>query len=112
MDINITTAKTVLDAEILAAQVKAKSAVSVYITTAKAALADIESWVAATPGELHVVESTVSKVLQDIKAFDSKVVTDAEAVIKVVETSLSDVSAGAKDTVGFFGKIGNWWKIL
>jgi hypothetical protein len=166
MDNSIAATKALLDADILAAQIKAKSAVSVFVTTAEAALADIKTWVEETPGEIQVVKSTVSKVLQDIKIAEEKVITvvdnvgnvivdgvdigikGVKAVDNVVVSGVETVGGGAKvlgggvksvvkpipsfltksativedvgedivvdvkDTVGFFGRIGKWWKNL
>ena len=116
IDSEIATIKAALDADILAAQVKAKSAISVYVTTAKSAVTDIENWVAATPGEIQVAESTVSKILQDIKTFDGKVVSEVESVfggVKSATTTVgSDIGAGVKGTVGIFSRFASWWKSL
>ena len=116
LDVDISTAKATLDADILAAQVKAKSTVSAYVTTAKAALADIEAWIEETPGEIQIAASTISKILQEIKTVEGKIIADTEniasSISPEIKTIAADAVAGAKGSVSVFGKLWNWWKAL
>ena len=108
IDSLITTAKNTLDAEILAAQVKAKSSVSAYVTTAEAALADIKTWIAATPGDIKITETDINAILNAIETVGNTVEADAEWVLGKAENAAKDVVAETKKTGGFL----SWWKNL
>ena len=60
-----------MEADILLAQSKAKSLVAAAVADAKSVIADVESWVAATPGEvkseLVVLEADLTSIWTKIK---------------------------------------------
>ena len=103
-DSGLASLKAQLDADILAAQSKAKTAAALVLTTVKAAIADVDAWIESTPGQTLVV--IPSKKTSDFLA-------EVEALIKSFPNTLKNVEdTVGKDVSTLESKLGFWSKFV
>ena len=123
-DEGLASLKAQLDAEVLAAQSKAKTTAALLVTTVKAAIADVEAWVGATPGHLLVVPPSqqTSTFLNDVNALKNTLLDDINFVKSNVSKDILDVKAMVKTDIknvkdvetevkSVWSKIKAWFKV-
>ena len=103
-DSGLASLKAQLDADIIAAQSKAKTAAALVLTTVKAAIVDVDAWIESTPGQTSVVvpSKLTSTFLAEVEALKDTLVND----LKKIESGASNE---LNSTGSFWSKFVAWF---
>jgi len=121
-DSSFVSLKAQLDADILAAQSRAKTTATLVVATAKAAIADVEAWIGSAPGQMLVVPPTqqASTFTSEVSSIGNTLLNDSKSVSTSLANDWTALSTGAKnelnvlesDAKSVWNKVASWWKNL
>ena len=108
-DSGLSSLKAQLDADILAAQSKAKTNAALVLASVKTAIADVEAWIESIPGQTLVVlpskqASNFLSEIESLKALFSNELKNVEAKVG------KEVATLEAEATSFWSKIVNWFK--